>query len=178
MKRPIETISSKIAWACRWYRVRQDEILLPDGTHGQYNVVDVAPSVFIVPQTASREIVLIHSYRYTLDNWVWELPAGSVEVGQTIEACARKELLEETGGRSDHWRLLGSVSTANGISNEIAHLWLASGVVLGQNQLEAAEVLSVHPTPVAKALAMARSNQIQDGPSALALLLAEPYLDR
>jgi hypothetical protein len=71
---------------------------------------------------------------------------------------------------------LGEVFTFNGISNEVAHLYIAWDVELGAGRPESAEIITIHPTPVAQALHMAQTNQIQDAPSALALLRAAPYL--
>jgi len=66
MKRPFKTLSSRIAWSCPWYAIRQDEILLPDGSQGVYNTVTKATAVWILPVTPQGEIVLCRSYRYTV----------------------------------------------------------------------------------------------------------------
>lgn len=173
---PITPRASRIAWECPWYRVRQDVIRLPDGRDGQYNVVEVAPCVFIVPVTAEGAIVLIRHYRYTLDRWVWEIPAGGIRPGLAPQEAAAQELAEEIGGRAARWQALGAVFTSNGFTNEQAHLFIAWDVALGENAPEAAEVLTVHPTPSAEVFRRVRANQLQDGPSALALLLAEPFV--
>lgn len=176
MHKPFTPISSKTAFSCPWYRVRQDAIYLPDGTVGQYNVVEAPECVFVVPVTTDGNIVLIHQYRYTVDAWVWEVPAGAIHAGQSPLDAARQELQEEVGGTSDHFTFLGKINTANGRSNELAHLYVAWDVVLGENKLESAEILTVHPTPTKTAIEMVYNNQIEDGPSALAILLAAPHL--
>lgn len=66
MKKPFQTLSSRTAWSCPWYRVRQDEIRLPDGQTAVYNVVEKPEAVWIIPVTADGEIVLIRTYRYTV----------------------------------------------------------------------------------------------------------------
>jgi hypothetical protein len=66
MKKPIGTVSSSIAWSCPWYNIRQDEILLPDGSSGTYNIVQKAPSVWIVPVTADGKIVLLPWLSYSV----------------------------------------------------------------------------------------------------------------
>ena len=75
-EKPIKTLSSRIDWQSPYYRIRRDEIRLPDGSDGVYNVVESLPSVFIVPVTVDNQIVLIRNYRHTLQQWVWEVPAG------------------------------------------------------------------------------------------------------
>jgi ADP-ribose pyrophosphatase len=173
---PIRTDRSQVVWSCPWYRVRRDDIHLPDGSAGQYNVVEVGPCVFVVPVTAAGEVVLIRHYRHTLGEWVWELPAGGCKPGVSLQESAEMELAEETGGRAGRWQALGAFFTSNGFTNEVAHLFIAWGVVLGESDRESAEILTIHPVPATDALEMVRTNQLQDGPSALALLLAEPFL--
>lgn len=173
---PFTTLSSRIAWSCPWYSVRQDRILLPDGQEGQYNVVQHAGAVWIVPLTMSREIVLLNHYRYTVQDWCFELPAGGLRQGESPQAVARKELREEIGGEAQAWSYVGQFYTSNGISNEVAHIFLATGVTLHQTAHEPAEVMEIYPVPLDEALRMARANEISDGPSALALLLSESRL--
>ncbi len=173
---PFKTIASRVVWRSPWYEVRQDDILLPDGSPGVYNVVHHPGAVWIIPVTRDGEIVLLYHYRYTVDDWCWEIPAGGVKPGLSLEDVARQELSEEIGGTTDSINYFGNFYTANGICDEVAHIFFAEGVVLGDTDHEAAEVIEVHPTPVAEALRMARANEISDGPTALALLLCEQAL--
>ena len=174
--RPFQTVSSRIAWSCPWYRVRQDDIITPDGRPGVYNVVEKDDAVWIVPVTAEGEVLMVYQYRYTIDEWCGEVPAGSVKPGQSAEEAARAELREEVGGLGGQLDYIGRFFLANGICNEVGHIFLATGVATGETHHEAAEVMHVHRVPVAKALAMARAGEITDGPSALALLLCADRL--
>ena len=174
--RPFQTVSSRIAWSCPWYRVRQDDIITPDGRPGVYNVVEKDDAVWIVPVTAEGEVLMVYQYRYTIDEWCWEVPAGSVKPGQSAEEAARAELREEVGGLGGQLDYIGRFFLANGICNEVGHIFLATGVATGETHHEAAEVMHVHRVPVARALAMARAGEITDGPSALALLLCADRL--
>lgn len=173
---PFTTLSSRTAWSCPWYSVRQDKILLPNGQEGQYNVVQHAGAVWIVPLTTSGQIVLLNHYRYTVQEWCLEVPAGGLREGETPEEVARKELREEIGGEAQSWSYVGQFYTSNGISNEVAHVFLATGVTLHETDHEPAEVMDLFPVPLGEALRMAHANEISDGPSALALLLSESQL--
>ncbi len=173
---PIRTLSSEQAWSCRWYAVRRDHIQLPDGSPGEYNVIEMNDSVWVVPLTSDSQIALIYNYRYPLRAWCWEVPAGHVEPGQTPLDAARAELLEEAGGRASDYRLLTYISTLNGIGSHHGSFFLATGVELGQPQPEQSEAIKIQTFPIAEALAMARNGQINDAMSVTALLLAEPHL--
>lgn len=175
-QRPFQTISSRVVWSCPWYQVRQDKIVTPDGRPGVYNVIEKPDAVWIVPVTTDGQIAMVYQFRYTINEWCWEVPAGSVKPGQTIEEAARDELREEVGGEAARLDYIGRFFLANGICNEVGHIFLATGVVLGSSQHEAAEVMSVHHKSAAEALQMARTGQISDGPTALALLLCTEQL--
>ena len=174
--RPFKTLSSRVVWSCPWYRVRQDEIVTPDGNPGVYNTITKTDAVWIVPITGKGEVVLLYQYRYTVDDWCWEIPAGSMKQGETPEAAARVELREEIGGHAANLEYITRFYPGNGICNEVGHIFLATGVVLGAPAHEVAEVIEVHRKQVADVLHMARSGQISDGPSMLALFLCEDRL--
>ncbi len=174
--RPYHTLGSEIIWRSPWYALRQDRIRLPDGSEGTYTVVEKPDAVWIVPVTAKGEIALIWHYRYTLDKWFWEIPAGNIPDGLSAEEAARRELLEEIGGAAKALRPIAHFYTMNGIGTEAAHVFLATGVALGEAHREPTEIMEVHTFSAARALAMAQGGDIDDGPSALALLLAAPYL--
>ena len=177
MKRPFKTLSSRIAWSCPWYAVRQDDILLPDGSQGVYNTVTKETAVWILPVTPQGEIVLCYSYRYTVDDWCWELPAGGVKPGQTLEDAALEELHEEVGGTCQTLEHAGRFYTANGICNEEGHFFIATGVTLGAPAHEPAEVIQIHTRPIDEVLQMARNGEVTDAPSALVLLLCAEKLN-
>ena len=173
---PIKTLESRIVWSSPWYSVRQDQIILPGGQTGIYNVVQHPGAVFIIPVTDQGEIILVYHYRYTVDDWCWEIPAGGLQKGKSAEECAREELRQEVGGKAAALDFFGKFYAANGISDEVAHVFIATGVALGRPALEPAEVIQVHPKPIKEVLRMARANEISDGPSALAILLCEQQL--
>ena len=105
-EKPIITEHTMIAWECPYYRVRRDQIRLQDGTEGLYHVLEMRDSVFVVPVLEDGRIVLIYSYRHTLGEWVWEVPAGGIKPDQSPENAARAELQEEIGGNASHLRFL------------------------------------------------------------------------
>ena len=174
--KPLRTLSSEVVWSSPWYWVRQDRIRRPDGTDGVFNVVEHPGAVWVVPLTDDGKIVLLRHYRYTVDDWCWEVPAGGIKEHATLEETALEELKEEVGGAAKELHHIGHFYTSNGISNEVAHVFLAVGVHLGETSHEPAEIIEVHLRPAELVFNMARNFEISDGPSALALLLCEQHV--
>lgn len=158
-----------------WLSIRQDVVQIQTGTAITYTFVEHAGSVIVVPITSQGDVFLLYQYRYPINTWCWELPAGGLD-GEEPVVAARRELQEEIGGSCDELHYIASFYTSNGTSNEQATVFLAPNVKIGEKSPECTEVLRVFTIPVVKALRMVRSGQIKDGPSALALLLSEPYL--
>jgi len=109
-------------------------------------------------------------------DYCYEVPAGGLAPGLTPEELVRRELSEEIGGQAADLRYVGRFYTSNGISNEVAHVYLATRVELGQAHRDPTELMEIRLVPVVEALSMARTGEISDGPSALALLWCEPLL--
>jgi len=175
-KRPYEVIASEHLWQSRWYSLRQDRLRAPNGSEATYTVVEKPGAVWVVPVTEQGALVLINQYRYPVDDWCLEVPAGNVEPEFTPAEMAVRELREEIGGTASQIVPIAEFYTMNGIGNEIAWVFLALGVTLGRPRREPTEHMELCIVPVGEALRMARTGLIKDGPSALAILLCEAEL--
>lgn len=171
-----QTLDRQYLWQSPWYSLRQDRLRTAEGHEFTYTIVDHPGAVWIVPVTRQGQVVLIRSYRYPVEDWCYEVPAGGLFPGLTPEETARRELEEEIGGRAAELRFVGRFYTSNGISNEVAYVYLATGVEIGEPHREPTELIEIRPVPAAEAVRMAREGGISDGPSALALLWCEPLL--
>ena len=171
-----ETLDRNYLWQSRWYNLRQDRVRTAAGHEFTYTLVEHPGAVWVVPVTTDGRVVLIWSYRYPVGERCLEVPAGGLLPGSDPEEMARRELFEEVGGRPAALHYVGRFYTSNGVSSEIAYVYLATGVELGEAHREPTEDLEVRLVPVDEAIRMARSGEISDGPSALALLWCEPLL--
>jgi ADP-ribose pyrophosphatase len=150
-----------------------------DGEELVFTYVDGPGAVLVVPVTREGEIVLIRQYRYTVDEFLIEVPAGGLHDAEdrTPEAVALKELHEEIGGTCEKIEEISWFYATLGSSRHIFYVFLAQGVELsGVQELEATEQIDILPMPAAEAIELARSGQMRDGDSALALLLCEKRL--
>lgn len=173
---PFRVRSSRIAWRCPWFEIREDELLLPGGGRATYNTLVKGDGVWVVPQTRDGRIVLLRAWRHTVADWCWEVPAGTRKPGATPEETARAELLEEAGGVAASWERVCGFYTASGVMSEAGHVFLARDVELGPAAREPTEVMQVHVVEASTALRWARDGTMTDSNSALALLRCEDRL--
>ncbi|MBE9507140.1 MAG: NUDIX hydrolase [Chloroflexi bacterium] len=175
-----QRLATDYPYVYHMFRIRADQVRWPDGHEAPYIYIQATGAVWIVPVTADGQIVLIRQFRYTMDDWCWEVPAGGFHdfTGSPLD-LAKRELAEEVGGTSDDWLYVGSFRPGVSLFDEVCHIVLARDVRLDHEpQPEPGEIIEVHLTPLERALEMARSGEIVDGHSALALLRCEPYIRR
>ena len=156
-----------------------DEVRFPDGSTGTLEMIRHPGASAVVPVLGEPgddpEILLIRQYRYAADQFLYEIPAGRLDPGESPADCARRELQEETGysaGRVEH---VFTMYTTPGFTDEKIHLFLATGLVAGQAHREADEFMELVPTRLSRALSMVEQGEIQDAKTALALLYAAGF---
>jgi ADP-ribose pyrophosphatase len=156
-----------------------DEVRFPDGSIGSLEMVRHPGASAIVPllnETADDpEVVLIRQYRYAADGYLYEIPAGRLDPGESPAECARRELQEETGYTAAHVEPLFTMFTTPGFTDEKIHLFLATGLTAGESKREADEFMELVPTKLSRALSMVERGEIQDAKTALALLFAAGF---
>ena len=103
----------------RVFSVRLETIPLPKGGELQAEIIRHPGSVVIIPLTAQNEIILVRQYRYAVDRWLWELPAGSVDRGETPETAATRECAEEIRLRPETLERLGALYPTPGYCDEL-----------------------------------------------------------
>lgn len=139
------------------------------GTELRREFLDHPGSVVLVPRLPDNQIVLLRNYRHTIDQVLWELPAGTAVRGEPAEITAARELAEETGYRAGRLYPLLSFFPAPGIANEKMIIFLADELVAGAAEREADEEMVVEIVPFSTAQAMARRGAIVDGKTLVAL---------
>ena len=134
-----------------------------DGAAVQRELVVHPGSVAILPLTDKGDVVLIRNERFAVGRELWELPAGTLEAGETHEACAARELREETGYTAHTFRKFAEVLVAPAISTERMHAFIATGLSWVGQQLDSAERISPEVLSLARIRHMLLSGQIEDG---------------
>ena len=127
-------------------------------------------SVVILPILDDGRIVMIRNRRFSVERTLWELPAGTRDPREPPLTCAARELAEETGYRAAQLTRLLDFYPAPGVSNELMHAYVASGLTPTQQDLDATEQIEVFPLTPEQVLRMLRAGEIEDAKS-LAVLL-------
>jgi 8-oxo-dGTP pyrophosphatase MutT (NUDIX family) len=156
----------------RVVRVTTDEVVLPNGHRTLLEVVHHPGGAAAVALDGGGRVCLLRQYRYVVDGWLWELPAGKLEPGEPPLATAQRELIEEAGVSARDWESLGTCVSSPGVFTERLHLYLASGITPAHPAQEHAEVIEIHWVPFAEACRWATDGTISDCKTALGLLRA------
>ena len=168
--------SSRYLFESAWFRLRQDELELPSGQPITYSLIETAGYAMVVPLLDDGRVLLERVFRYTVQQTLLECPSGGLD-GDTPEAAAHRELEEETGWVAKQLTALGSFYGSDGISNERAHLFLATGLSeTGVLKREPTEQIELEFLPIEEAVRRAFAGELADAPSTLALLLADHKL--
>lgn len=170
-KNPWKTLASHIAYENRWIRVREDEVVRPDGGPGIYGVVEIRPSVGVVALNDRDEIALVGQWRYAPGHYSWEIPRGGSHPGETdMVAVAQRELAEEAGVAAKCWLPLGAVDVCNGVADDVQSLFLATELSATPMQLDPEEDITVAWKPFDEAVRMAMDGPITEVCSIAAIL--------
>jgi ADP-ribose pyrophosphatase len=167
-------ISSRKVYDGRIISVDVDTVRFPDGSVGELEMVRHPGASAVVPVLKGGrdpQVLLIKQYRYAANGFVYEIPAGRLDPGESPEKCAARELQEETGYTAKRLRQLTTIYTTPGFTDERIHLFIADGLSKGQSERERDEFLELFPVALSKAVGMIRSGQIVDGKTVIALLL-------
>jgi len=157
----------------RKIQVAVDTSVLASGETIVRDVVLHPGAVAILPMVDAEHVCLVHNQRPVVGTTLWEIPAGTLEPGETPQRAAVRELAEETGYRAGRWRRLIQFFPSPGVLSEVTHLFLARDLTPGVQQLERDEELEPHVVAWQEALAWARDGTIRDAKTLIALLFWE-----
>ena len=168
-------LASTRAYTGKVIDVDVDQVRFPDGSLGEIEMIRHPGASAIVPimtdpQSVDPEVLLIRQYRYAATSYLYEIPAGRREVGETAQDCAIRELKEETGCTARQVERLTSVLTTPGFTDERIHLFIASGLEIGETNREPDEFMELRIFPLSAALKMVETGEISDAKTALSLL--------
>lgn len=154
-----------------------DTVRFPDGSTGELEMIRHPGASAVVPflddpRSKDPRILLIRQYRYAAESFLLEIPAGRLEHSESPEACAARELEEETGRRARTLRKVFELYTTPGFTDEKIHLFFASELEAGTLAREHDEFMEEVVVPLSEAAQMVKSGAIADAKTALGILFA------
>jgi len=170
------TLSTRRIYEGRVLNLRVDEVQLPSGRHSTREVVEHRGAVAAVPLTAEDRVLLVRQWRYAVGECPLEIPAGTLEPGESAEECIDRELAEEVGYRARSIEPLLDMYVSPGYSDELIRLFLATDLIPRNAQADEDEELRVVEVPLAQALEMCHSGELRDGKTIACLLCAAARL--
>ena len=161
----VKVISSRSIYRGPAFHVVSDRVREPGGIVVQRDIVRHSGSVVIMPvEDVGKEtrVLLVRQYRYAAGRYLWELPAGRIDEGESALPAAKRELLEETGYSAQKWEKALYFYSSPGFVDETMTLFLARGLKRGTAKPEEDEFISKRLFPLSSLLNMIRKHSISD----------------
>lgn len=157
-----------------------DRVRFPDGSVGELEMIRHSGASAVVPFLSGAagddpQLLLIKQYRYAASGFLYEIPAGRLDPGETPEMCARRELQEETGCSAKRMEFLYTMYTTPGFTDERIHLFLALELAPGAQHREADEFMELHTLRWSRVMGMIERGEIVDGKTLVSLLFLQAF---
>ena len=146
-----------------------DTVKLPNGVTIDLETIRHPGAAAVVPMKDDGTVVLIRQFRHAAGGFIYEIPAGKLSPGEDPLHCAARELEEEVGYRAASFELLSSIFTAPGFADEVIHVYKATGLIKGRQQLDHDEVLEIVEMPLTAAMGKIVDGTIRDGKTIVGL---------
>jgi ADP-ribose pyrophosphatase len=160
----------------RVIEVNIERVELPNGTTAAFEIIRHPGGAAVLALDEANRVCLLRQFRHAAGGWVWELPAGKIDNREPPLDTARRELEEEAGVAAGSWQSLGDYLSSPGVFTEVVHLFLATQLTRLPPRPEEHEVFEVHWLPFRDVLQMARSGELRDGKSLVAVFRAATHV--
>ena len=146
-----------------------ETVTLPNGATVELEIIHHPGAAAVVPMKDDRTVVLIRQYRHAVGGYIYEIPAGKLHPGEDPRECAQRELEEEIGYKAGVLDHITSAFTTPGFTDEVIHIYKATHLQRGTQNLGHDEVLEIAEFPLEKTITMIRDGVIQDAKTIVGL---------
>lgn len=177
---PEEQIESAEIYRGPIVTLNRDKIRFPDGSTSDFDIARHPGASAIVPFLSDPrgdepQLLMLRQYRYAAGGYLYEIPAGRLDGDETPETCAVRELKEETGCSAEQMEPLTTFLTTPGFTDEIIHIFMATGLTHGAHEREADEFVELVVMRLSEALELIRDGKITDAKSIIGLMYAAGF---
>jgi ADP-ribose pyrophosphatase len=160
---PWKTLNVRDIYENPWIRVAEHKVTNPTGNPGIYGKVSFKNlACGIIPRDDDGNTWIVGQYRYTIDDYSWEIPMGGVDLGTDPLSGAKRELKEETGLSASRWEKILNVHISNSITDEAGVVYLAEGLQYGDTEFDETEKIEIRKLQFADVLKMVLKGEITD----------------
>lgn len=171
-----KTISSDRIYTGKVISLKVDTVEIDNKGYKKREIVEHPGAVAIVAITEDNKVVLVKQFRKPIEQVIWELPAGKLEIGESPKECAIRELKEETGYSAKNLKLLHKFFTSAGFSNQKIYIFLATGLTKGEPDFDDDEFIEKYEIDINEAQNMVIKNEIEDAKTSIGILLAKELI--
>jgi ADP-ribose pyrophosphatase len=171
-------LKSEPIYQGKTFDVRREHLLLPDGNTTWFEIVDHPGAVTLIPVDSQGRVLFVRQYRHAIGKELLELPAGTLNIGESPRTCALREVREETGMSAAKLERVGEFFLAPGYSTEYMYIYLAYELQIDPLPGDEDEFITVQPIPLDQLPELVSQGEIQDAKSLVARSLAAPFLKK
>ena len=171
-----KTISSDRIYTGKVISLKVDTVEIENKGYQKREIVEHQGAVAIVALTDDDKVVLIKQFRKPIEQVIWEIPAGKLEIGETPKECAIRELKEDTGYSAKNIKLIHKFFTSSVFSNQKIYIFLATGLTKGEHKFDEDEIIEKYEIDINEARNMIIKNEIEDAKTAIGILLAKELI--
>ena len=174
----VETLknSASLVYRCKIFDVYENDVRLPDGRTVRQTRIDHKPTITVVPVDQEGHLILLRQFRSALNQNLIEIPAGSMDPGESVEDCVQRELAEEAGFQAGRLVKLFEGYLVPGYCNEYMYFYLATDLFAKSLPQDEDEVIETLLVTMDEALRMIENGEIIDAKTALGIVLAHNHL--
>lgn len=177
---PEEQLESREIYRGPIVTLNRDMVRFPDGSSSEFDIARHPGASAIVPFLSDPagdepQILMMRQYRYAAGGYLYEIPAGRLDAGETPTDCAIRELKEETGCTAETMEPLTTFLTTPGFTDETIHLFMATGLTHGEHEREADEFVELVIMRLSETLELIRDGTITDAKTIIALMYAAGF---
>jgi ADP-ribose pyrophosphatase len=180
-EKPKDQLASQQLYEGKIFELDRDTVRFPDGKTAEFDIIRHPGASAIVPflndpTGEEPQLLLLRQYRYAAGGYIYEIPAGRLDEGESPEECAARELKEETGCTAEKLEPMTSMLTTPGFTDEVIHLFMATGLTHGEPNREADEFADVVIMRLSEALELIHQGEIIDSKTVLGIMYAAGFM--